>query len=148
MRIVRIKCTGLPDLSLSHGHGNLICRNEIRKIRSGPLSTPKGARPRSHIPTSPSPERSGPIFLGKMAIARKHGVHVLESLATVAATPHSYRAAIARTMLPRGHAGNSTPELSDLFINHAVKSLTDTLNFLPSICATLTIEGERVDYPK
>jgi hypothetical protein len=83
-----------------------------------------------------------------MAIARKHGVHVLESLATVAATPHSYRAAIARTMLPRGHAGNSTPELSDLFINHAVKSLTDTLNFLPSICATLTIEGERVDYPK
>jgi hypothetical protein len=49
---------------------------------------------------------------------------------------------------PQGPAGNSTPDLSDLFVNHAVKSLTDTLNFLPSICAILTIEGERVDYPK
>jgi hypothetical protein len=44
--------------------------------------------------------------------------------------------------------GRSPPDRSDLFINHAVKSLTDTLHFLPSICAILTVECERIDYPK
>jgi len=47
-----------------------------------------------------------------------------------------------------GHVGSSAPNLSDLFINHAVKSFTDTLNFLPSVCAILTVEYERIDYPK
>jgi hypothetical protein len=54
----------------------------------------------------------------------------------------------ARCPTCRCTAGHSPPDRSDLFINHAVKSLTDTLNFLPSICAILTVECERVDYHK
>ena len=54
-------------------------------------------------------------------------------------------------MVPRlikCYVGRSTPNLSDLIIDCAAKSLRYALNLLPRIRAILAFEREEIDYAK